>query len=147
MKRYLVPVASCGCSSPPPCGIGSRGGHCSLLRCSMFLPSPCCSGFCGCALRILAVTDGRTACWSLSVFSKIPQPENLMKHRFFNLNFGRKDFYIFCMALEIYVVEGKCYGISSLILVINSWKSAIFFVLSFALLPSHLLVLPVFFLR
>lgn len=53
-----------------------------------------------------------------------------MKHRFFNLNFGRKDFYIFCMALEIYVVEGKCYGISSLILVINSWKSAFFFVLS-----------------
>lgn len=49
------------------------------------------------------------------------------------------------MALEIYVVEGKCYGISSLILVINFWKSAIFlFFLSFALLPSHLLILPVF---
>lgn len=119
--------------SPTVCRIGSRGGYNSLLWCSIFLPSPCHSGLCGCALRILAVTDGRTDCWSLSVFSKKSlQPENLMRHRFFSLNFGRKDFYIFCMALEIYVVEGKCYGISSLILVINSWKSAIF--CSFSLL-------------
>lgn len=71
-------------------------------------------------MRILAFTDGVTACWSLSVFSKIPEPENPMRHRFSGLYFGRKGFHISCMALEIYVVEGKCYGISSLILVIDS---------------------------